>query len=98
MDKTSGIIMDRDHVKGAPDKAKAAIKDAVGKVRGDSDLQAEGKFEKAKDAAAKGFSDTIGATGCLSITSRALAASSFSRSVAIMMDSDRSETATGALL
>ena len=57
MDKTRGIIVDREHVKGAPDKAKAAIKDAAGKIRGDSDLLAEGNFDKAKCAAAKGFSD-----------------------------------------
>jgi uncharacterized protein YjbJ (UPF0337 family) len=59
MDKTRGIIVDREHVKGAPDKAKAAIKDAAGKIRGDSDLQAEGKFDKAKGAAARDFSDAI---------------------------------------
>ena len=57
MDNNRRIIMDKEHVKGAPDKAKDAIKDAAGKIRGDSDLQAEGKFDKAKRAAAKGFSD-----------------------------------------
>jgi uncharacterized protein YjbJ (UPF0337 family) len=59
MDKTRGNIVDREYVKGAPDKAKAAIKDAAGKITGDSDLQAEGKFDKAKGAATRGFSDAI---------------------------------------
>jgi len=36
--------MDREHVKGAADKAKGAIKDAAGKVTGDKELQAEGKL------------------------------------------------------
>ena len=40
--------MDKEHVKGAADKAKGAIKDAAGKMTGDKDMQAEGKFDKAK--------------------------------------------------
>ena len=40
--------MDREHVKGAADKAKGAIKDAAGKVTGDKQLQTEGKLDKAK--------------------------------------------------
>jgi uncharacterized protein YjbJ (UPF0337 family) len=43
--------MDREHVKGAADKAKGAIKDAAGKVMGDKKLQAEGKMDKAKGEA-----------------------------------------------
>jgi uncharacterized protein YjbJ (UPF0337 family) len=43
--------MDSEHVKGAADKAKGAVKDAVGKVTGDEKLQAEGKVDKAKGAA-----------------------------------------------
>jgi uncharacterized protein YjbJ (UPF0337 family) len=43
--------MDREHVKGAADKAKGAIKDAAGKVTGDKKMQAEGKMDKAKGAA-----------------------------------------------
>ena len=43
--------MDREHVKGAADKAKGAIKDVAGKVTGDKELQAEGKFDKAKGSA-----------------------------------------------
>jgi uncharacterized protein YjbJ (UPF0337 family) len=43
--------MDREHVKGAADNAKGAIKDTAGKLTGDKDLQAEGKVDKAKGAA-----------------------------------------------
>jgi uncharacterized protein YjbJ (UPF0337 family) len=45
------VIMDREHVKGAADKAKGTIKDAAGKVLDDKKLQAEGKIDKAKGAA-----------------------------------------------
>jgi len=40
--------MDREHVKGAADKAKGAIKEGAGKLTGDKDLEAEGKMDKAK--------------------------------------------------
>jgi uncharacterized protein YjbJ (UPF0337 family) len=43
--------MDREHVKGATDKAKGAVKDTAGKLTGDSKLQSEGKIDKAKGAA-----------------------------------------------
>lgn len=43
--------MDREHVKGAADKVKGAIKDTAGKVTGDKKLQAEGKLDKAKGSA-----------------------------------------------
>jgi uncharacterized protein YjbJ (UPF0337 family) len=43
--------MDREHVKGAADKVKGVIKDTTGKVTGDKEMQAEGKFDKAKGAA-----------------------------------------------
>ena len=43
--------MDSEHVKGAADKVKGAIKDTAGKVMNDKELQAEGKFDKAKGAA-----------------------------------------------
>ena len=43
--------MDREHVKGAPGKAKGAIKDAAGKVSGDKELQNEGKLDRAKGSA-----------------------------------------------
>ena len=39
--------MDREHVKGAADKAKGAIKEAAGKVAGDKELQSKGKLDKA---------------------------------------------------
>ncbi len=40
--------MDKQHVKGAADKAKGSIKDAVGRATGNTRLQAEGKGDKAK--------------------------------------------------
>jgi uncharacterized protein YjbJ (UPF0337 family) len=43
--------MDREHIKGAADKAKGAIKDTAGKITGDKKLQSEGKLDKAKGAA-----------------------------------------------
>jgi uncharacterized protein YjbJ (UPF0337 family) len=43
--------MDREHVKGAADKAKGAIKDAAGKITGDTKLETEGKIDKAKGSA-----------------------------------------------
>ena len=41
--------MDREHIKGAADKAKGAIKDTAGKLSGDKEMQSEGKFDKAKE-------------------------------------------------
>jgi uncharacterized protein YjbJ (UPF0337 family) len=38
--------MDKDRVEGAWKEAKGAVKDAAGKVTGDSKLQAEGKADK----------------------------------------------------
>jgi uncharacterized protein YjbJ (UPF0337 family) len=49
--------MDREHVKGAADKAKGAIKDAAGKITGDKKLQTEGKWDKAKGAAHEAAGD-----------------------------------------
>ena len=43
--------MDKEHIKGAADKVKGAVKDTVGKVTGDTKMQAEGKLEKAKGSA-----------------------------------------------
>jgi uncharacterized protein YjbJ (UPF0337 family) len=43
--------MDKEHVKGAADKAKGAVKDTVGKMTGDDRLRAEGKIDKAKGEA-----------------------------------------------
>jgi uncharacterized protein YjbJ (UPF0337 family) len=44
-------IMDREHVKGAADKAKGAIKEGAGKLTGDKDMETEGKIDKAKGSA-----------------------------------------------
>ena len=49
--------MDKEHVKGAADKAKGAIKDAAGKATGDKELQSEGKMDKAKGAIHKTAGD-----------------------------------------
>jgi uncharacterized protein YjbJ (UPF0337 family) len=40
--------MDREHVKGAADKAKGTIKQGAGKITGDKKLENEGKVDKAK--------------------------------------------------
>jgi len=40
--------MDKEHAKGAVDKTKGAVKDAVGGLTGDTRLQTEGKVDKAK--------------------------------------------------
>ena len=42
--------MDKDRIDGAADKAKGGIKEAAGKLTGDSKLQAEGKMDKASGA------------------------------------------------
>jgi uncharacterized protein YjbJ (UPF0337 family) len=49
--------MDREHVKGAADKVKGAIKDTAGKLTGDKELQTEGKLDKAKGAAHTALGD-----------------------------------------
>ena len=49
--------MNKDHVKGAAEKAKGAVKDAVGGLTGDSKLQAEGKLDKAKGSIHKAVGD-----------------------------------------
>jgi uncharacterized protein YjbJ (UPF0337 family) len=43
--------MDKEHLKGASDKVKGAVKDTVGKATGDTKMQAEGKLDKAKGSA-----------------------------------------------
>jgi uncharacterized protein YjbJ (UPF0337 family) len=50
-------IVDKEHVKGAADKAKGAFKDALGKMTGDKKMQVEGKFDKAKGAAHEAVGD-----------------------------------------
>ncbi len=38
--------MDKDRIDGAAKQAKGAVKDTVGKVTGDTKMQAEGKADK----------------------------------------------------
>jgi uncharacterized protein YjbJ (UPF0337 family) len=40
-------LMDREHVKGAAEKAKGTIKQVAGKISGDEKLEHEGKADKA---------------------------------------------------
>ena len=40
--------MDKDRIKGMGDQAKGSLKEAAGKVAGDTKLQAEGKADKLK--------------------------------------------------
>ncbi len=49
--------MDKEHVKGAADKAKGAIKDTAGKMMDNNSLQPEGKMDKAKGAAHQAAGD-----------------------------------------
>jgi uncharacterized protein YjbJ (UPF0337 family) len=49
--------MDREHVKGAADKVKGAVKDTVGSMTGDEKLQDEGKMDKAKGAVHNAIGD-----------------------------------------
>lgn len=48
--------MDKEHIKGAADKASGAIKEGVGKMTGDASLEAKGKLDKAKGE----VRDTVG--------------------------------------
>ena len=50
-------VMDKEHIKGAADKAKGAVKDAAGKTMDDKGLQAEGKMDKAKGNAREALGD-----------------------------------------
>jgi uncharacterized protein YjbJ (UPF0337 family) len=49
--------VDKEHIKGAADKAKGAMKDAFGKMTDDKEMQVEGKFDKAKGAARESLGD-----------------------------------------
>lgn len=53
--------MNEQHVKGAADKAKGAVKDAAGKVTGDASLQAEGKADKLKGGARQAAGEGVDA-------------------------------------
>jgi uncharacterized protein YjbJ (UPF0337 family) len=43
-------IVNVEHVRAAAGRARGALKDVVGKMIGDAQMQAEGKFERAKGA------------------------------------------------
>ena len=49
--------MDKEHIKGAANKAKGGVKETLGKMTGDKQMQAEGKFDKAKGAAHSAVGD-----------------------------------------
>jgi len=49
--------MAKEHVEGAVDKTKGAVKDAVGGLTGNTGLQVEGKIDKAKGAAKQAKGD-----------------------------------------
>jgi uncharacterized protein YjbJ (UPF0337 family) len=49
--------VDKEHIKGAADKAKGAVKDAFGKITDDKEMQVEGKIDKAKGAAREALGD-----------------------------------------
>ena len=49
--------MDKEHVKGAADKASGAIKEGVGKAVGDKSMEAKGKLDKAKGEAREFIGD-----------------------------------------
>ena len=49
--------MDKEHIKGAAQKATGAVKDAAGKMTGNEKLQAEGKADKAAGAARQSVGD-----------------------------------------
>lgn len=54
--------MDKDRINGAADQTKGAIKEAAGKITGDTKLQTEGKIDKATgkvESAIGGAKDTI---------------------------------------
>jgi uncharacterized protein YjbJ (UPF0337 family) len=56
-DHSQESMMDKQHIKGAADKAKGAVKDAAGKLTGDKQMQAEGKLDKAKGEARSAVGD-----------------------------------------
>ncbi len=49
--------MDKEHVKGAADKTKGAVKDAVGGLTRQCSLQVEGKVDKVRGAARHAVGD-----------------------------------------
>lgn len=49
--------MDKQHIKGALDKAKGAVKDAIGKVIGDDGMRIDGKVDKLKGEGREAIGD-----------------------------------------
>ncbi len=49
--------MDKEHVEGAYDKTKGAVKDTIGKMIDNKKMQVEGKVDKAKGAAEQAVGD-----------------------------------------
>jgi uncharacterized protein YjbJ (UPF0337 family) len=49
--------MNREHAQGAMDKAKGAIKEAIGKQTHDKELRTQGKMDKAKGEARQALGD-----------------------------------------
>ena len=49
--------MDKQHIKGAADKVKGAVKETVGKATGSGRLRSEGKLDKAKGEVRKRAGD-----------------------------------------
>ncbi|VTZ26622.1 conserved hypothetical protein [Methylocella tundrae] len=50
-------MVDKEHIKGAADKVKGAVKEAAGKVTGDDRLVAEGKADKAEGSVRQSVGD-----------------------------------------
>ncbi len=49
--------MDKEHIKGAGDKIKGAVKEAAGKISGNDRLVAEGKADKAEGSVRQSVGD-----------------------------------------
>lgn len=49
--------MDKEHVKGAVDKASGAVKEGIGKATGDKSMEVKGKLDKAKGEARDALGD-----------------------------------------
>ena len=50
-------MVDKEHIKGAAEKVKGAIKEGAGKITGDDKMVAEGKADKAAGAARQSVGD-----------------------------------------
>lgn len=57
MDGATMSNTDETRGEGAIDKAKGAVKEGLGKLRGDEGQEAEGKVDKAKGTAKETFAD-----------------------------------------